>query len=273
MPADPLVSKSTGYFLIALPPDSSRPSIFKDWTIQYSTSTDNSIFGDWTDLVTLNYQQTSHLHLQVRIGLYYRYRYRYKTLMEQSDWSDWVQGGLADNTSTAITTAITDIPPGILADYAGSSAPTGWLLCAGQSLLRTDYPALFTAIGTTYGTVDGTHFTLPDLRGRIPVSLDDMNGSDAGRLTTANTLGGTGGEEKHQLTIAELAGHEHRFGSGGPAGGTAGTNVANTNQVGGFSNQFTTAELWQNTTTQITPTDQAHNNMQPYILMNKIIKT
>lgn len=60
-------------------------------------------------------------------------------------------------------------PSGSLVAYGGASAPTGYLLCDGASVLRATYPTLFTAIGTTYGSVDGTHFNVPDLKGRVPV--------------------------------------------------------------------------------------------------------
>lgn len=78
---------------------------------------------------------------------------------------------------------------GVVLPYAGASAPSGWLLCFGQSLLRSDYPELFANIGTTYGSADGTHFNVPDLRGRLPACKDDMGGSAAGRLNI--TLTGT----------------------------------------------------------------------------------
>ncbi len=58
---------------------------------------------------------------------------------------------------------------GAIQAYAGSSTPSGWLLCDGTSYLRATYPNLFTAIGTTYGSVDGTHFTVPDFRNRSPI--------------------------------------------------------------------------------------------------------
>jgi microcystin-dependent protein len=84
-------------------------------------------------------------------------------------------------------------------------------LCYGQSLLRTSYPDLFTAIGTTFGAADGTHFSLPDLRGRNVAGKDDMGGSAASRLsgtsiTTggATTLGGAGGSETKTLVTANL---------------------------------------------------------------------
>jgi len=54
---------------------------------------------------------------------------------------------------------------GLIAPFAGTTAPSGWLLCDGSSLLRASYANLFAAIGTTWGSADGTHFNVPDLRG------------------------------------------------------------------------------------------------------------
>lgn len=91
-----------------------------------------------------------------------------------------------------------------------SSAPSGWLLCFGQSLLRTTYASLFGVIGTTYGAVDSTHFSLPDLRGRIAVANDAMGGTPAGRVTATTatpngvTLGATGGAQVETITQANL---------------------------------------------------------------------
>lgn len=99
-------------------------------------------------------------------------------------------------------------PAGALMPYAGASAPDGWLLCYGQSVLRADYPALFAALGTTYGFADGSHFNLPDLRGRVPAGADAMGGSPAGRLTDAvagiDSLGDAGGVQSRQLVTANL---------------------------------------------------------------------
>jgi len=56
--------------------------------------------------------------------------------------------------------------PGIIYPYAGATAPTGWAFCDGQAVSRTAYPKLFEAIGTTWGTGNGsTTFNIPDLRG------------------------------------------------------------------------------------------------------------
>lgn len=97
-------------------------------------------------------------------------------------------------------------PVGGVMDYAGTTAPTGWLLCFGQSLVRADYPALFTAIGTTHGAADGTHFNLPDCRGRVSAGDDDMGGTSANRLTTpinGDTLGAVGGGETVSITVQQ----------------------------------------------------------------------
>jgi microcystin-dependent protein len=62
------------------------------------------------------------------------------------------------------------IPSGVITQYGGSAAPTGWLLCDGTAVSRTTYASLFTALGTVYGVGDGsTTFNLPDLRGRVAV--------------------------------------------------------------------------------------------------------
>ena len=60
------------------------------------------------------------------------------------------------------------VPPGTIIHYAGRTVPSGWLICNGANVSRTDYAALFAAIGTTYGAGDGsTTFGLPNLNGRF----------------------------------------------------------------------------------------------------------
>lgn len=104
-------------------------------------------------------------------------------------------------------------PSGVIVPFAGSNAPSGWLLCAGQAISRTQYAGLFLTISTTYGVGDGsTTFNLPDLRGRTIAGLDNMGGSAASRLTAgvsginATTLGAAGGDERvHQHSHANTA--------------------------------------------------------------------
>lgn len=158
---------------------------------------------------------------------------------------------------------------GIVVPYAGASEPAGWLLCYGQAVSRTTYAALFTAISTTYGVGDGsTTFNVPDLRGRVVAGQDDMGGSSANRLTgqsggvNGDTLAATGGEETHTLSIAEMPAHTHAqqadtlLTSGA---GVADASVVNFGLTGG--------------TTQSTGGGGAHNNVQPTIILNYIIKT
>lgn len=160
------------------------------------------------------------------------------------------------------------IVPGLLMPYAGATAPTGWLLCYGQSLSTTTYADLFGAIGYTYGG-SGSSFNLPDLRGRTIAGQDDMGGSSANRLTNqsgglnGDTLGATGGSETHTLTTSEIPAHTHGTqyrthdtspGAGGEESDLVrdGTNTRNTTSTGG---------------------DGAHNNVQPTIILNYVIKT
>jgi len=163
---------------------------------------------------------------------------------------------------------------GMVMPYAGSSAPSGWLLAYGQDVSRTTYSDLFSAIGTTYGSGDGsTTFTLPDLRGRTVAGQDDMGGTSADRLTdqtgglNGDTLGATGGSETHTLTEAELAAHSHSLGTNGRV------QVGNDNGVA-YSGKWVSGSGSTITySTEDTGSDTAHNNVQPTIILNYIIKT
>lgn len=157
------------------------------------------------------------------------------------------------------------IPAGSIMDYAGSAAPTGWLMCAGQAISRTSYADLYAAIGTTYGTGDGTTtFNLPDLRGRVSAGKDNMGGTAASRLTSVGsgvvgtTLGASGGGETHTLTTAEMPAHTH---------------AAFRATGGSSSNGLSTGSATGTSTSGNAGSGSAHNNVQPTIILNKIIKT
>lgn len=152
-------------------------------------------------------------------------------------------------------------PSGAVLPFAGGSAPTGWLLCFGQAVSRTTYSELFSTIGTTYGVGDGsTTFALPDLRGRVAAGEDDMGGTAASRLTTAGSgvnglaLGATGGAQTHTLTTAQLPALTFltTTGTGSPS-----LDFSGPDNLGAYS----------------AGSGQAHNNTQPTIVLNYIIKT
>ena len=84
--------------------------------------------------------------------------------------------------NTALSTAQALNPTGMVIWVAMSSAPTGFIKCNGAAVSRTTYSALFTAIGTTFGSGDGsTTFNVPDLRGEFIRGWDDSRGVDSGR--------------------------------------------------------------------------------------------
>ena len=128
--------------------------------------------------------------------------------------------------------------------------PSGWLALDGSAVSRTTYALLFAAIGTTFGVGDGsTTFNLPDSLGR---GLID---SGSGSGLTARTLADSSGAETHQLTVGELAAHTHEITTvTGP-----GAIVAPLEYEGHSISTYDT---------ESTGSDTAHNNMQPYLVLN-----
>lgn len=161
---------------------------------------------------------------------------------------------------------------GVMFPYAGTSAPSGWLMCYGQAVSRTTYAVLFSVIGTTYGAGDGsTTFNLPDARGRVVAGRDNMGGTASNRLTIAQsgvdgaTLGAAGGSQMHQLTVNQIPSHAHSAGnSNGFWIDMPGRYIVNAG--GNIANLATVTE------TSPTGGGQQHNNTQPTIIVNQIIK-
>lgn len=151
------------------------------------------------------------------------------------------------------------MPTGTVLPYAGSTAPTGFLMCQGQTISRNTYANLYLVIGTIYGPGDGTTtFQLPDMRGRVPI------GAGTGSGLTARSLGQTGGAETHKLTVDELPPHQHEVGLN--SGYDAASNA--NNDMDSFAGGRSGGRMSANT-----GGDQPHNNMQPYVVLNYIIKT
>ena len=140
--------------------------------------------------------------------------------------------------------------------------------------------SLFSAIGSTYGSGDGsTTFNVPDFRGRIAAGQDNMGGSAASRLTTAvsgvdgTTVGASGGDQRqqshtHTATVTD-PGHSHTYTSVAGAGG--GGNI----QSGGGSS---TTPSTSSQTTGISVANSttgagSSQNVQPTLVVTYIIKT
>lgn len=148
-------------------------------------------------------------------------------------------------------TAPSSLPAGAILPYAGATAPTGYLLADGATVSQATYAALYALFGHTYGAdPGGGNFILPNLKGRVPV------GKSAD--TEFDTLGETGGAKTHTLDITEIPAHTHTISTGTSAGGgtaqnaTSATASPSTSSAGGGG---------------------AHNNLQPYLTINYIIKT
>ncbi len=145
-------------------------------------------------------------------------------------------------------------PTGCYIAYGGDTAPNGFLFCNGGEHSRTGEADLFAVIGTKYGVGDGsTTFNVPLMDGRTSVGLDSGD-------SDLDTIGKIHGAKDIALTIAKTPPHEHTVdvdntaanGTGqsvvdGPGGGTR-----TSSSVGG---------------------GESHENMQPSLVGNFIIKT
>jgi len=156
---------------------------------------------------------------------------------------------------------------GSIVMFAGNFAPRGWALCDGQLLPISQYSALFSILGTTYGGDGRTTFALPDLRGRVSIHPGNGPGLPSYRL------GERGGASAVTLTEAQMPSHNHAVVPGARNG--AGDE---TNPVGGFMASASTDLYAESTNTTMGATQsantgggQSHTNIQPYLCVNYII--
>lgn len=107
-------------------------------------------------------------------------------------------------------------PPGTVKPFAGSASPSGWLLADGTAVSRTTYANLFAAIGTAYGTGDGsTTFNLPDLRGRVAVGRSPGGKADVDTLGDSDGLSSNLRSISHHHTVTADTAGSTRQGDGG----------------------------------------------------------
>jgi microcystin-dependent protein len=190
-------------------------------------------------------------------------------------------------------------PIGLILQWAKELAPDKWLLCDGEAVSRSTYSELFGEIGTTYGAGDGsTTFNVPDLRARVPIGKG--TNTDANNLSAAfNTLGAStytsesatlSGEFKHTLTIDKIPSHRHvgsfaeassvftgRWGYMAVSAGQGSYGaIDNDNDRYGYTKYTggdgSTVSYSRDGTNQDVPSTNSHNVVQPFIILNYIIK-
>jgi microcystin-dependent protein len=186
----------------------------------------------------------------------------------------------------------TGITAGIIEMFAGATAPSGWLLCDGAAVSRTTYSDLFAITSTTYGVGDGsTTFNLPNLNGRVPVGLDTSQ-------TEFDVLGETGGVKSVTLTGAQSGTsvhghadtidtandtHDHTFTYTDTAGNVGDSSSPRWDSSNESADATRTVSTLSDDTHKHTITGgvsnsvaanatEAHTNLQPYIVLNYIIK-
>lgn len=122
---------------------------------------------------------------------------------------------VADSAQSTGVSWLQVVPAGAIIPYAGTAAPSGWLLCYGQTIDVATYPNLVSVLGSTYGGDGVSTSVVPDLRGRVPAGKDDMGGTSAARLNNyaSTTLGTATGSQQHKLSTAEMPAHQHGLSS------------------------------------------------------------
>jgi|WetSurMetagenome_2_1015567.scaffolds.fasta_scaffold00224_37 microcystin-dependent protein len=204
------------------------------------------------------------------------------------------------------------IPTGAIYDFIGSVVPTGYVFLSGRTIgdassgaterANADTSALFqllwNSLPNTLAAVSGGRganaaadyaahktITLPDARGRAVVGRDDMGGTAASRVTVGGSgvdgtvLGNYGGAETHTLTVAQLAQHGHGVNDPGHTHTYDTPTTHGYNTVGGSTSMYsytpapgTSGLAYTGISIQNTGSNAAHNNVQPALIANKIIK-
>ena len=163
---------------------------------------------------------------------------------------------MADYVSAQVSLAKMDFPVGTILMYPWTtSLPKGWLLCDGTGFATATYPALYAAIGTTYGSSGG--FQVPTMTSRVPIGSGAENPGATGGLT----------EVTLSSNQTALVAHRHRTTDASNSGATqcdAGSNdEASYNNIdyGGSTGSASAVSA-----------ASSHTNLQPYMSMYFIIK-
>ena len=166
------------------------------------------------------------------------------------------------NTGEGSTTGDT-LPIGAVLEWDSDTIPENWLLLNGQAVSRTTYSELFALYGTRYGAGDGsTTFNLPNRKTRVSVGKDSTD-------SDFNTLGKTGGEKTHTLTVGEMPKHHHTQDVYALPEGAHDASTAKIVYKDGTTTGWVASGMnWIHDTGE----DKPHNNLQPYFVTNFIVK-
>ncbi|MBF46076.1 MAG: hypothetical protein CMD38_07410 [Flavobacteriales bacterium] len=217
-------------------------------------------------------------------------------------------GGAASITTSY---AVNPVPSGVISQFGGNAAPTGYLLCDGSAVSRTTYADLYTAISTNYGSGDGsTTFNLPDLQDRFPVgkgstySLNNQGGvssiTPSGSVSSFTPSGSVSVTvNNHTLTTNQIPAHNHlithagggisanyfhpTYGASIPFGDNNTSIATNpfyqypsacmTNTGGGQAHNHGASGSFSGSSVTPTFSGNSASTLPPYICVNYIIKT
>jgi len=216
-------------------------------------------------------------------------------------WAGAVEGVNAAERLNELTSGVASLPTvqlGTILPYAGTTAPTGYLLCDGAPVSRTTYANLFALVGTAFGVGDGsTTFNVPDLQRRFPMgkSSSDTVGGTGGSFSHTHTGGAVSGSTASEAShthgggsLSAAAGGDHDHGgtvdlpdtsTGMTAGGTAMPNMAHVHGIVGSGTHTHTiagtsaAGSAHSHSAGTLAVGTSGSNNPPYVVINYIVKT
>lgn len=166
---------------------------------------------------------------------------------------------------------------GFIFEYVGASAPSGYLICDGSTKSQVSFPTLYAILGSTYGPDAGGNFTLPDFRGTTALGIG------TGTALTPRSIGDSGGAVDVVLDEDTLAVHSHTFTESAHTHSDVVTGFLTSGPGGVYLHNFATgANTTPTDSTDVSMTGAAldptgdsdpHNNLQPGLVLNYIIKT
>lgn len=146
------------------------------------------------------------------------------------------------------------VPIGGVIEWYSNTIPENYVELNGQAISRTEYSELFSLLGTSFGNGNGsTTFNVPTKDGRVGLAFSQND-------VDFNTIGKTGGESFHTLTVEEMPSHTHSI----PRTGSVGN--------AGYKSVYGSANTGDGISTRSSGSGVPHNNMQPYIVCKYIMR-